>query len=135
MRLKDWGWIIGFALMIMIINVGISILYMVVYGHFINPGQPESHYQEHVQIAAPYCSIIAGIPLFYLVGRFLTRRWLSPMRVQAALGIALFYSLIDVALLIVTGFQFRLLLIIVISISTKFIAAYFGGKAAAIANP
>lgn len=136
MRAKDWIWIVGFALLLMAVNVGISVLYMVIYGHLINPGQPESHYQEHVRVAAPYSSIIAGVPLFYLAGRFLTRRWPSLLRVQTALGIALVYSLIDIMLLFVTGFQLYLLTFIAISLATKFIAAYFGGKAAAkTANP
>ena len=131
MRLKDWGWIVGYALLLMVLNVGISVLYMVVYGHVINPGQPESHYQEHVQIAAPYSSIIAGIPLFYLAGRFLTRRWSQHSRIQIALLITLVYALIDIAIVVAVGVQLGALLIVVISLATKFLAAYFGGKAAA----
>ena len=132
---KDWIWISGFALLLMAVNVGISILYMIVYGHLINPGQPESYYQNHVQIAAPYSSIVAGIPLFYLAGRFLTPRWPLSLRVQAASGIAVVYAVIDIAVLTATGFQARLLLLVVISIATKVIAAYLGGKAAMTTKP
>ena len=135
MRLKDWIWIITYALLIMAVNVGISMLYMVVYGHLLNPGQPESHYQEHVQIAAPYSSIIAGAPLFYLAGRFLTRRWPTNLRVRAAMLMALVYALIDIALLAATGVQLRLLSFVVISIATKFLAAFLGGNAAMTSEP
>lgn len=130
MKVKDWFWIIVFALLIMAVNVGISILYMVVYGYLINPGQPEQHYQDHVQIAAPYSSIIAGAPLFYLAGRFLTRRWAAHERIKAALLMALVYAVIDIAALASIGFQLRLAIITVISLATKFIAAYLGGRAA-----
>lgn len=130
MKLKDWLWIIVCALLIMAVNVGISILYMVVYGYLINPGQPNQHYQDHVQIAAPYSSIIAGAPLFYLAGRFLTRRWPAAARVKAALLMALVYAVIDLAALASAGFQTRLMIFTAISLATKFIAAYLGGQAA-----
>lgn len=130
MKLKDWLWIIACALLVMAVNVGISVLYMVVYGYLINPGQSAQHYQDHVQIAAPYSSIIAGAPLFYLAGRFLTRRWPAGSRVKAALLIALVYAVIDVIALVSTGFQMRALIFTVTSLATKFIAAYLGGKAA-----
>lgn len=130
MKFKDWLWIIGCALLIMVINVGISILYMVVYGYLINPGQPEQHYQDHVQIAAPYSSIIAGAPLFYLAGRYFTRRWNAGQRVKAALMMALVYGVIDVAVLASSGFQTRIMIFTMTSLATKFIAAYLGGSAA-----
>ncbi len=135
MQLKDWIWIISFALLLLVVNIGISVLYMVVYGHLINPGQPEAHYQEHVQIAAPYSSIIAGVPLFYLAGRFLTRRWPTNLRLKTALLVALVYALIDIAVLAAIGFQLRASLFVVISIATKFIAAFLGGNAATASKP
>ncbi len=130
MKLKDWLWISASALLVMAVNVGISVLYMVVYGYLINPGQPNQHYQDHIQIAAPYSSIIAGAPLFYLAGRFLTRRWAAGLRVKAALLMAAIYALIDLAALASTGFQMRPLIFTAISLATKFIAAYLGGQAA-----
>mgnify|MGYP000443690580 FL=1 len=41
---------------------------MVVYGHLIDPGHDEQYYRDHIQVAAPYCSIVAGIPLMFLAG-------------------------------------------------------------------
>ena len=58
----------GVALLVMGANVLCTVLYMVVYGHLINPGHPDQFYQDHVQVAAPYCSIVAGIPLMLLAG-------------------------------------------------------------------
>ncbi|MGH9832445.1 MAG: hypothetical protein ACREBD_33025 [Blastocatellia bacterium] len=123
-------WIVGFALLVMAVNIAVSVLYMVVYGYFINPGQPEQHYQEHVRIAAPYSSIIAGAPLFYLAGRWLTRRWETGFRLKAALLIWLVYALIDLAVLGASGFTRRLAIFAAISLATKFGAAYLGGVAA-----
>ena len=58
----------GLALGVIVLNVVISILYMVVYSYVIDPGHDKAYYEAHVQIAAPYCSLVAGIPLFLLVG-------------------------------------------------------------------
>ena len=58
----------GIALGVMAANIAVSILYMVVYSYAIDPGHEQAYYQAHVQIAAPYCSIVAGIPLLFLVG-------------------------------------------------------------------
>ena len=55
--------LIGVAVLVMVLNIVASILYMVVYGHLINPGHPKEFYDQHVQSAAPFCSIIAGIPV------------------------------------------------------------------------
>ena len=56
----------GLALGVMAVNVAVSILYMIVYSHAIDPGHEKAYCEAHVRIAAPYCSIIAGIPLMFL---------------------------------------------------------------------
>jgi len=56
------------ALVVLACNIAMSILYMFVYGHIINPGQPNKHYDDHIQVAAPYSSIVCGIPLMYCAG-------------------------------------------------------------------
>ncbi len=58
----------GVGLLVLVLNIVASILYMVVYGHLIDPGHPEEYYKEHIKVAAPYCSIIAGAPLMFLAG-------------------------------------------------------------------
>ena len=41
MTLGRLAWLVGVAVSALIANVVISILYMVVYGHFIDPGHEE----------------------------------------------------------------------------------------------
>ena len=76
----------GLALGVMAVNVAISILYMVVYGYVIDPGHDQAYYEAHVKIAAPYSSIVAGIPLMFLVG------WWVGMR--PAMVVWLVYALV-----------------------------------------
>ena len=60
--------LVGVAILVLVANVATSVLYMVVYGHVIDPGHEPQYYNDHIQVAAPYCSIVAGIPLMILAG-------------------------------------------------------------------
>jgi len=93
----------GVALLVLVVNVGVSILYMVVYSHLIDPGHDEQYYREHIQVAAPYCSIVAGMPLMFLAGWWVAGWWEGQFGVKAALVVWLAYwsclSFVD------TGFE------------------------------
>jgi hypothetical protein len=43
MTLGRLAWLVGVALLVLAVNVAVSILYMVVYGHLINPGHEEQY--------------------------------------------------------------------------------------------
>lgn len=130
MTIKQLALIIGAALLCMAANVGLSVLYIAFYSYFINPGHDEKFYQEYAGVAAPYCSIIAGIPVLYFVCRWIGGRWESNFAVKAALLVWLVYSLIDLSVLTAAGWTIQLAVISLISLTTKLIAAYFGEKAA-----
>ena len=51
--------LIGVALLVFVTNVALSISYMVVYGHILDPGHEPKYYHDHIQVAGPYCSIVA----------------------------------------------------------------------------
>jgi len=119
-------WIVGSAILIMALNVVISILYIAVYGYVINPGHPEQFYQDYARLAAPWCSIVGGMPLFFFGCRWVTARWETAFRVKAALLIWLVYALIDVTVLALGGFKPRLVILTLVSLATKFGAAYLG---------
>lgn len=127
--------IVGAALLVMALNVGVSILYMFIYGYLINPGHPEQFYQEHVQTAAPWCSIIAGAPLMFLICRWLASRWERASAVRAAVSVWVVYAAID--LLVLGGSWMNsspkpwLIALVVISLATKLAAAYLGGTSGA----
>ena len=76
--------LVGIALAVMAVNVAISVLYMVVYGHVIDPGHERGYYDAHIKIAAPYCSIVAGIPLMFLAGWWVGGFWGGTLAVQSA---------------------------------------------------
>jgi hypothetical protein len=112
----------GLALGVMVVNVAISILYMVVYSHLIDPGHEKGYYEAHVQTAAPYCSIVAGIPLMFVVG------WWVGLR--PALVVWLVYTIIDLGILAVSGPTWRSGALVAVSLFTKLASAYLGAARA-----
>src|SRR5215210_2179699 len=125
-----WVWIIPAAIAVMIANVAIHILYMVVYSYLINPGQDAAHYQAHARVSAPYSSIVFGMPLMFLVCRWIGKKFAARFSVTAALLVWLVYFLVDITVLVFAGEFKRLALLFVISFVTKFAAAYLGGLSA-----
>src|ERR1700752_1846827 len=131
MTIGRLAWIIGAAIFVLAINVGLSILYIVIYSYLINPGHDEHYYQEYAKVAAPYSSIIAGIPLIFLIGWRVGGWWEADFAIKAALLVWLVYAVIDLLVLVAAGMSgvvpARLIVISAISLITKFAASYFGG--------
>ncbi|GEM_PF-560774 len=130
MEKNRWWLAIPFALGVMIVNVLISVLWVAVYSMFINPGQDEAYYQAYAQTSAPYSSIIAGIPLMFLAGRWIGSKFPKNNSVKAALFVWLVYFLIDLAVIVAAGALLDIALLFIISFVTKFAAAYLGGLSA-----
>ncbi len=125
-----WLLIAPAAIAVLILNVGIHILYMVIYSYLINPGQDAAHYQAHAKVSAPYSSIVVGMPLMFLVCRWVSRKFAARFSLPAALFVWLVYFLIDITVLIFAGELFSLAWLFIISFVTKFVAAFAGGLAA-----
>ena len=101
---------------------------MVVYGHLIDPGHEEQYDNDHIQIAAPYCSSCwhsADVP-----GRLVGRRLVEgEFAVKAALVVWLTYALIDIGVLLAAGLTPNTPLVAV-SLLTKLAAVYLGALVA-----
>lgn len=130
MNIGQLFWIIAAAIFILVVNVGLSVVYMIFYSYLINPGHDEQFYQEHVKIAAPYCSIVFGIPLFYFVCRWIGGKWEKDFVIKSAISVWIVYALIDVTVLIAGGLTFWIAGLMTVSLITKLISAYFGGLSA-----
>lgn len=125
-----WWLAIPFALGVMIVNVLISILYVIVYSYLIDPGHDEAYYQAHAQVAAPYSSILAGIPLMFLAGRWLGGKFPKGNSVKAALLMWLVYFILDFAIITAAGALAQIAVLFIISFVTKLGAAFIGGISA-----
>ena len=126
MTLGRLAWLVGVAVLVLLVNVAISILYMVVYSHLIDTGHEEQYYHDHIKVAAPYCSIVAGIPLMFLAGWWVGGWWEGEFAVKAALTVWLAYALIDIAVLLAAGITKRIAVLFAVSFVTKLAAIYVG---------
>jgi len=126
MNVSRLAWLVGVALLTMVANVVASILYMVVYSYLIDPGHDEQYYNDHIQIAAPYCSIVAGIPLMFLAGWWVGGWWQREFALKSALVVWLVYAVIDIAIMLGAGVTPMLAVLIAVSLLTKLAAVYVG---------
>jgi len=130
MEKNRWWLALPFALGVMIVNVLISVLYVVVYSYLIDPGHDEAYYQAYAQVAAPYSSIIAGIPLMFLAGRWIGGKFSKGNSVKAALLVWFVYFVLDFAVVVATGVLGQIAVLFAISFATKLGAAFVGGLSA-----
>ena len=133
MNLSRLAWLVGVALLVMIANVAVSVLYMVVYSYLIDPGHDAQYYEEHIQVAAPYCSIVAGIPLMFLAGWWVSGWWEGENSIRSVVVVWLVYVLIDLSVLLAAGLNSRIALLFAVSFITKLAAVLLpmtirGGK-------
>ena len=110
----------------LVANVAASIVYMVVYSYVIDPGHPPQYYDEHIQVAGPYCSIVAGIPLMFLAGWWVTGWWRRALGVRPAWIVWLAYTVIDLAILLAVGMSMQVSLLFGVSAATKLAAVQLG---------
>jgi len=131
MTLRRLAWIIGAAIFVLAINVGVSILYVAFYSYLINRGHDEHYYQEYAKMVAPYSSILVGMPLMFLICWWVGSWWEADFAVKAAILIWLVYAVIDVLVLVVAGISggvpTRLIILTSISLITKLATSYLGG--------
>jgi hypothetical protein len=116
----------GVAVLVMVANILCTVLYMVAYGHLINPGHDEAFYQAHVQIAAPYCSIVAGIPLMLLAGWWVAGWNADRSSIIMALTVWGVYTTLDGAILVASGASSAILPLFTASFGTKLVAVSAG---------
>lgn len=126
MTLDRVAWLVGVAVLVLVVNVAVSVLYMVVYGYLIDPGHDDQYYHDHIQVAAPYCSIVAGIPLMFLAGWWVGGWWEREFAVQAALVVWLAYALIDITVLLAAGLTTKIAILFTVSFVTKLVSVYLG---------
>jgi hypothetical protein len=118
---------IAVAIGAMVLNVAMSFVWVFLYSVLIAPGQSEAAYQAYAMRAAPWCSVIAGVPILFGAGWLLARWHGGGWRTGIGAGIA--YVVIDMAVIASAGMLTAFPLILVLSYATKLGAAALGGRA------
>ena len=125
--------LIGVAWLVLISNVAVSVLYMVLYGHVIDPGHDPKYYQDHIQIAGPFCSIVAGIPIMFFAGWWVAGWWHRALSYRGAILVWVAYTAIDLSILLIAGLSLGVGILFVVSFATK-LAAVYGGAIVRLKN-
>ena len=122
----SWLKIIGWAILIHVILIAISILEVSIYSMIIYPNQEQLIYEQHAQLSAPFITIIFGIILFFFISRMLTKeRYIKRKLIGISLPLA--YIILDILILIISETDWnKLYLVLIISFLTKIIASYIG---------
>lgn len=110
-------------------NVAVTYLYMVVYSYVIDPGHDNAYYEAHVQVAAPYCSLAAGMPIMFFTAMWVGG-WDVALAISSALIMWLAYVVIDLAILMAVGMTRRIAVVFAVAALTKLVAAYGGALVA-----
>ena len=119
---------VAIAIAAMALNVAFFFLWVFLYSMVIAPGQEPAAYEAYANRAAPWGSVIAGIPILFAGGWLLARWHGGGWRTGIAAGIA--YAVIDLVILSAAGALFDLLAVAALSWSTKIAAAALGGSLA-----
>ena len=112
----------------MVVNVAASFLWVFIYSMLIVTGHNEAFHDAYAARAAPWCSVVAGVPILVGAGWLLTRWHGGGWRTGIWVGIA--YAFLDTLILAAAGMIVALLPIVALSHVTKITAAALGGRAA-----
>lgn len=129
MAFKDIRWhaALGGAIVAEVALVAASILWVTLYSYLLHPDQPLAVYQAHAQASGPWVSIVAGLPVFYAIGRWLLREWPTLWA-----GYGLYLALDTGILLALSPPSVQLpLLLVTVSYFSKLLAVIAGQRQAA----
>jgi hypothetical protein len=113
-----------------ILNVLCFFLFMVIYSYAIDPGHEEVYYSEAASRFGPTSSIICGIPLMYLAGRWIGKRVGPALAIIAGVLVWTVYAVLDFSIVAGSGVLISVLPLFVISFASKFAAVYLGARQA-----
>jgi hypothetical protein len=125
--------LVGVAVLVLAANVAASVGYMVLYSYVIDPGHEAKYYSDHIQVAGPYCSIVAGIPLMFAAGWVVSGWWRRERGMRPAWVVWVAYTTIDLAilvaaLLVAAGMSLGDGMLVAISLATKLAAVLLGAR-------
>jgi len=110
----------------LVANVILTVIYMVIYGHFIDPGHEPKYYSDHVQVAGPYCGIAGGSLLMPVAGFLFARRFDRSKARKNAAGVWAAYGILDFAIRAATGLSGTIVSFFAVAMITKAIAGLAG---------
>jgi hypothetical protein len=126
MQGADWRTAAIAAVVLMVLGVAAAFGWVAIYSHVIDPGQPFAVYQAYADKHAPWISVYAGIPLWFLGGWWIGRTRDKARAVDTAFGTAFVYSVLDLAIVAAVGGFAAVAPIMFLSLTSKAVAGAIG---------
>jgi hypothetical protein len=101
---------------------------MVIYSYAIDPGHDEAYYTETANRLGPISSIICGIPLMYVGGRWIGKRVGPQLAITAGILVWVVYFVLDFSMIAASGALMSILPLFVVSFASKFAGVYLGAR-------
>lgn len=111
-----------------ILNVLCFFAFMVIYSYAIDPGHDQDYYSQAASRFGPYSSIICGMPLMYLAGRWIGKRVGPSLAITAGVLVWAIYFTLDLVAVAASGVLLSVLPLFAVSFATKFAAVYLGAR-------
>lgn len=125
-----WGWALAGAVLAEATMVAAAFAWVAFYSMALHPGEAASFYQAYALRAAPWVSVIAGVPIFYGICHWLAAR-APPRGWPSALAVFGFYALIETAFLLVQGSGGLSVCFMAGNLLAKLLASWLGGLSGA----
>lgn len=131
MRLSNihWPLTLGGALLAEAVFIAAAFAWVAIYSHLLDPGHPLAFYQEYARSASPWVSLLLGVPVFFLVARWIGVRH-PPAGMPAAMALFALYCTVEIPLMISTADSSATWWFAAVNFPTKFAGCYLGGRAA-----
>ena len=124
-----WGWVIGTAIGLDVALMISAFAWVAIYSYWIHPGEAASYYEDYAQRASWVVSVVLGIPYWFFACRWVGQK-AGTRAVAMCVWAWLITFLIDVPLIFLAEQKAYYLMMVAMSLSTKLLAAYLGGRAA-----
>jgi hypothetical protein len=122
-----WRYAIGGAVAAEAFMIIAAIAWVAIYSYFIHPGETQAFYQGYAQAASPWVAVIIGIPIFYLVCRWIANRT-NEQAMPTAMALFGIYLLFDIPVLLLTDNQYLPFWLAVFGYVSKLAACYVGSR-------
>lgn len=116
------------AIVVGILNVALFVGFMFVYGQLLNPGHDQAFYQAAAQRFGPIWSIVAGIPLMFLAGWWISSRPSQINGMVAAFLVWVVYFVLDLLIIAASGNLLHIFPLFFASFGTKLLAVLAGAQ-------
>lgn len=119
------------AIAAQLLLMGVTLAYMLTYSHLIAPSHTQDYYLDHLAVAAPVISIVAGAAIFFVLAQWLGGHAIERRNLSAFLFWLLFVAVSAALSIYLSGWRAYLADAPITAVPhlVKLAAAWFGARA------